>query len=232
MNDYFVEKATYSAADFRRRFRMSRSLFLRIVGAVQQVDAYFVQAPDAAGELGFTVLQKCTFAILQLVYGVSSGALEDSLWMAESTSHEGLHRFAAAALSAFDERYLRHPNEQDVTQLLAENAARGFPKMLDSLDCMHWAWMDYLTAWAGQFTGKAKKPTLIFESAASQNLHIWHAFFDMLERTMASMTSASSTDLHSFRSFATGENQQSTLLSTGESTTWGIILQMRYIRAL
>lgn len=72
---------------------------------------------------GVTVLQTCTSAIRQLAYGVSPDALDDSLRMAESTKRECLHRFAVAALPAFGERYLRHPNEQDTTQLLAENAA-------------------------------------------------------------------------------------------------------------
>ena len=36
------------------------------------------------------------------------------------------------------------------------------------------------TPCAGQYTGKERKPTLILEAVASQDLHIWHAIFGML----------------------------------------------------
>lgn len=39
--DYFAENPNYNDAQFHRRFRMSRSLFLRIVDAVKSHDNYF-----------------------------------------------------------------------------------------------------------------------------------------------------------------------------------------------
>ena len=55
-NDYFAENPTYTDKFFRRRFRMRRHLFLRLVGALQQHDDYFVQKRDAAGILGLSPL--------------------------------------------------------------------------------------------------------------------------------------------------------------------------------
>uniref|UniRef100_M4BKA7 Uncharacterized protein n=1 Tax=Hyaloperonospora arabidopsidis (strain Emoy2) TaxID=559515 RepID=M4BKA7_HYAAE len=69
MKDYIAENPTYNAIDLRRRFCMSRPLFLRIMDTVQQVDGYFAQKPDATGQMGFLVLQKCTSAMRQLAYG-------------------------------------------------------------------------------------------------------------------------------------------------------------------
>ena len=120
----------------------------------------------------------------QLVYGVSPDLLDESLRMAGSTGRECLRRFVAAILQAFGERYLRQPNAQDVQRLLAENEARGFAAMLGSLDCMHWFWKKSPTAWAGQYTGKERKPKLIPEAVASQDVYIWHAFLACLEHTM------------------------------------------------
>ena len=40
--DYFAESPRYNDQMFRRRFRMSRSLFLRIVDKVEARDNYFV----------------------------------------------------------------------------------------------------------------------------------------------------------------------------------------------
>ena len=42
MRDYFVEDPVYDARMFRQRFRMSKSLFLRILESVQNYNSYFV----------------------------------------------------------------------------------------------------------------------------------------------------------------------------------------------
>jgi len=39
--DYFADPCIYNNKHFRRRFRMSKSLFLRIVAAVESHDDYF-----------------------------------------------------------------------------------------------------------------------------------------------------------------------------------------------
>ncbi|GAA0167180.1 hypothetical protein LIER_22170 [Lithospermum erythrorhizon] len=38
------------------------------------------------------------------------------------------------------EEYLRRPNDNDITRLLAKAEQRGVPGMLGSIDCMHWEW--------------------------------------------------------------------------------------------
>lgn len=49
MNDYFVNVPVYGEQHFRRRFRMSRRLFLRIVTKLGDSDVYFTQRHDALG---------------------------------------------------------------------------------------------------------------------------------------------------------------------------------------
>ncbi|XP_008659657.1 uncharacterized protein [Zea mays] len=46
--DYFGANPVYTDAQFRRRFRMRRHVFERLVHAVQQVDPYFIQRPNCA----------------------------------------------------------------------------------------------------------------------------------------------------------------------------------------
>jgi hypothetical protein len=60
-NDYFSENPVYTEAQFRRRFRMRRHLFLRIVEALGNHDEYFQIRSDAVGRL--SPLQKCTAAL-------------------------------------------------------------------------------------------------------------------------------------------------------------------------
>ncbi|KAL5848403.1 hypothetical protein ACOSQ4_006416 [Xanthoceras sorbifolium] len=103
--DYFAENPRYNELMFRRRFRMSRSLFLRIANEVERHDNYFVQRRDGLGRLGLSSLQKITSVFRMLAYEV------------------------------FGERYLRSPNVYDVARLLQIGEERGFPGMLGSLDC-------------------------------------------------------------------------------------------------
>nr|XP_043626074.1 uncharacterized protein LOC122597562 [Erigeron canadensis] len=63
MRDYFAYQPTYTTRQFRRRFRMHKGLFLKIVGDMEREYRYFQQRMNAAGKLGFTALQKCTAAI-------------------------------------------------------------------------------------------------------------------------------------------------------------------------
>ncbi|CAN6334326.1 unnamed protein product [Urochloa humidicola] len=136
--DYFADKPVYNEKHFRRRYRMSRSLFLRIVAAVEAHDDYFWQKADAMGRLGASAIQKVAAAFGMLAHGVSADFLDDVVRMGESTIIESLKRFVKAVVGIFSEEYLKAPNVQDTTRLLAINKERGFPGMLGSIDCMHW----------------------------------------------------------------------------------------------
>jgi hypothetical protein len=56
---------------------------------------------------------------------------------------------------------------------------KGFPGMLGSIDCMHWAWKNCPYEKQGQYKGHVEKATIILEAVASNDLWIWHAFFGM-----------------------------------------------------
>ncbi|XP_057811406.1 protein ALP1-like [Salvia miltiorrhiza] len=146
--DYFDENPVYPDTIFRCRFRMRRALFLRIVNAVA-ADPYFQQRTDALGRPGFHAIAKmhCRYSVEPLF---NSSAQE----------------------------YLRRPTSADCQQLLAMHETKhGFPGMLGCLDCMHWAWKNYPTAWQGAYTrGDQGELTIILEAVASQDLWIWHAF--------------------------------------------------------
>nr|XP_043639101.1 uncharacterized protein LOC122610173 [Erigeron canadensis] len=86
MRDYFVDQPTYTPRQFRRRFRMHKRLFLKIVGDMEGEYRYFQQRVNTAGKLGFTALQKCTAAIRQLAYSVASDLL-DELMVLECTTY-------------------------------------------------------------------------------------------------------------------------------------------------
>ena len=125
---------------FRRRFRMSRHLFLRILNEVKNPDRYFVQRRDAVGKLGLSTYQKVTVAFRILAYGFPADATDEYINIGESTAIECVKRFCRAVVEIFAGQYLRSPTANDIARLLYIGQQRGFPGMLGSLDCMHWRW--------------------------------------------------------------------------------------------
>ncbi|XP_057439899.1 uncharacterized protein LOC130731648 [Lotus japonicus] len=176
-NDYFSENPVYTEELFRRRFRMRKHVFLRIVGALGSHDPYFLMYVDAVGRQGLSPLQKCTAAIRMLAYGSPADSVDEYVRIGESTAIECLKNFVEGVCVVFGETYLRRPNQEDITRLLQWGESRGFPGMLGSIDCMHWEWKNCPVAWKGQFTrGDHGKPTIMLEAVALQDLWIWHAF--------------------------------------------------------
>ncbi|GKE38979.1 ALP1-like protein [Tanacetum coccineum] len=78
-------------------------------------------------------------------------------------------------------KYLRKPTSEDVVKIQQKhNNVHGFPRMLESIDCMHWEWKNCPVSWQGQYgRGDKKYPTIMLEAVASQDLWIWHAFYGM-----------------------------------------------------
>ena len=170
--DYFAKSPTYPPNLFRRRFRMNRSLFVRIISNMEVYDPYFVQKNDAIGNIGLSPIQKMTTAIRMLTYGVASYVVDDYVRIDKSTAIESLQRFVSAIVAIYSDEYLRSPNSADIARLLAIGERRGFPGMLGSIDCMHWRWKNCPTTWKGMYSGYVHEPTIILEALASYDLWI------------------------------------------------------------
>ncbi|XP_042058642.1 uncharacterized protein LOC121803008 isoform X1 [Salvia splendens] len=178
-NDYFADNPLYNETMFRRRFRMSRPLFLRIVDAVKEHDDYFVQRPDGTGRLGLSSLQKVTAVIRILAYGVPDDACDEYVKISESSAIKSLKRFCRAIIEVFSTQYLRSPTTNDIARPLYIGEQRGFPGILGSLDCMHWKWKNCPAGWSGSYSGRSGSPTIILEAVADYDLWIWHAYFGL-----------------------------------------------------
>jgi len=136
--DYFSDVLVYNDKFFRRRFWMSRNLFLRIVDGVEAHDDYFRQRPNAAGLLGATALQKVVGSIRMLAYDLPADSMDEVVRIAKGTMIEAFKHFVRAVVDVYGDQYLRPPNDDDTRKLLASNGRRGWPSILGCIDCMHW----------------------------------------------------------------------------------------------
>ena len=93
MKDYFDAAPVHGPNVFRRRFRMSQRLFLRINNDLENRYDFFKQRMDARGYLGFTSIQKVTSALRVLSYGNTYDINDEYLKMAEKTTRDCLEHF-------------------------------------------------------------------------------------------------------------------------------------------
>jgi len=177
--DYFAPNPVYGDLFFRRRFRMQRTLFCRIMEGVIQYDPWFEQKKDRlTGKLGLSSLQKVMAAMRILAYGCASDVCDEYIRISEATARIALERFCDAIIEKYGPEYLRHPNEDDLKFLLEYNNRRGFPGMIGSIDCCAWRWEKCPSAHKGAYTGK-KGTAIMLEAVADHRTWIWHAFAGM-----------------------------------------------------
>lgn len=117
-DDYFSENPLYPTSIFRRRYRMSRPLFLHIVEELGKWSDYFTTRIDCTSRQGLTPLQKCTAAIRQLANGSATDHLDEYLKIGDTTALEALKKFVEGIIVVFSESYLRRPTMEDTERLL------------------------------------------------------------------------------------------------------------------
>ncbi|XP_065879456.1 uncharacterized protein [Euphorbia lathyris] len=126
-DDYFTSNPCFDANTFRRRFKMSRTLFQRIIDAVTAHNVYFQQRTDAVGRVGLSSIQKVIAAMRILAYGIPADAADEYCKIAESAAIESFKKFCRSIVEIFSEQYLRSPNANDIARLLHIGKSRGFP---------------------------------------------------------------------------------------------------------
>ncbi|KAM2667941.1 hypothetical protein EV2_019569 [Malus domestica] len=151
LDNYFVHNSAFPDTYFKRHFRMEQYLFNRIMTDVCNHDSYFVQKKDACGVMDLLPQQKITAALRMLAYGASADQVDEITRMGKSTILEALMRFYEAVESFYTAEYLRKPTHMDLQRLLKKGEMRGFPGMIGSIDCMHWMWKHYPSAWQGTY---------------------------------------------------------------------------------
>jgi hypothetical protein len=112
------------------------TLFLRIMNKLSEIFLYLRH--DATGHIGLTLLQKCTAALYQLVYGMTADTIDEYLKLGKTTALECLEYYCAGIIECFGAKFSHRPTAVDTQCLLANAEEHGFSGMLESIDCMHW----------------------------------------------------------------------------------------------
>ncbi|CAL9223140.1 unnamed protein product [Arabidopsis halleri] len=102
---------------FRRRFRMRKHVFLRIVEDLSRSDNYFTQRVDALNKEGVSPLAKCTTAMRMLAYGMAADAVDEYIKIGGSTVLECLRRFCKGIIQLYEQVYLRAPTQDDLQRI-------------------------------------------------------------------------------------------------------------------
>ncbi|XP_071728191.1 uncharacterized protein [Rutidosis leptorrhynchoides] len=186
-NDYISDNPTFPDDYFRRRYRMSKPLFLHICQdilnfsqtPIPEYFTYFHQKRDAAGLLCFNIVQKVASALRQLAYATSANLFDEYLHMSEQTAYDCLNNYCKCVFHLYATKYLRKPTAQDVQRLTTKHSQiHRFPGMLGSLDCMHWRWRNCPQRWKGHYTrGDHGCPSIMLEAVASYDRWFWHTYF-------------------------------------------------------
>jgi hypothetical protein len=174
-----TEEPTYTEEHFRRRFRMSRAIFLVIHDAVVLTDPSFRRQSDCTGRVGISSYLKVAGCVQYMCIGIAHDQHEYLFGISESTLHGYYHKFLTAMLTAFQAEYLRLPNLRETDLLSRRNSSRGLPGCIGSIDCMHWEWGRCPMAEAGMYKGKGPRPSVVLEAVADLDYRIWHASFGM-----------------------------------------------------
>ncbi|XP_068328143.1 uncharacterized protein [Pyrus communis] len=106
LEDYFIPKNVFPDHVFRRRFRMQRSLFDKIMSVICNRHPNFVPKEDVFHVLGFLPEQKITAALRMLTYGASADQVDKITRMGKTTVLESLMRFCSTIEVLYTNEYL------------------------------------------------------------------------------------------------------------------------------
>ncbi|CAL8115919.1 unnamed protein product [Prunus armeniaca] len=99
-----------------------------------------------------------------LLMGHLQSGVDEIARMGKSTILECLVRFYDAVENLYTREYLHKPTPRDLQRLLQKGEARGFPRVIGSIDCMHWHWKNCPTAWQGEYGNRKGQKSIILEN--------------------------------------------------------------------
>jgi len=109
------EPPVYNESDFERRFRVPRSVFLRIYNAVKD-RPFFAQRINATGRLQAHPLQKVVAAFRVIAYGEAPDRTDEYVRLSASTISMSVRELMRFIVDEFGPSYLRLPTRKNCSE--------------------------------------------------------------------------------------------------------------------
>lgn len=160
----------YDEADFERRFRVPKAIFLRVYEAVRDQPS-FRQSVNATGRMQAHPMQKVVAAFRVMAYGEAYDRADEYVRLSRSTISAATKKLMSFIVRRFLPQYLRQPTVAEVTAIMERNAERGLPGCIGSIDCSHSQWTARPKGFQGMYQSgdKGKRSTLL-EAACDEDL--------------------------------------------------------------
>jgi len=131
------EPPVHDEGDFERRFRVPRSVFLSVYNAVKNLP-FFAQRINATGRLQAHPLQKVVAVFRVIAYQEAPIRTDEYVRLSAATIAMSVRELMRFILDEFGRSYLRSPTPEELQRILTQNAERGMPGCIGSLNCSHW----------------------------------------------------------------------------------------------
>lgn len=178
LRDYFGvdgQPPVYDERDFERRFRVPRSVFLRVYHAGKD-QPWWKRTINATGRPQAHPLQKVVAAFRAIAYGETYDRADEYVRLSKTTIALAAKKLMHFIVARFGAAYLRPPTDAEVSTLLPRNAERGVPGCIGSLDCSHWEWTGCPHGHAGVYQNRKGKRSIVLEAVCDEDLWIWHSY--------------------------------------------------------
>jgi len=178
-DDYLSPAPTYTAREFRARFRVPLGLYRVLEAELPLVEPKLMQRADCTGRPGHPLYVKILHSLRRLGNKSSFQDFDDQARMSVESQRQAFETVLLAVRTRFGPRYLnREPSPAELRSIEQGYAARGFPGCVGCVDCMKLKWKNCPREWKGQFHNPkdSKLAVLSCEAVCDSDLYCWHWF--------------------------------------------------------
>ena len=155
-------------------FRISRTRFEKLMTDIKGTGLPFYQhVKNRHGGVASSLEARLLLPLKTLAHGTCSHVFMDYFQHSPSFARDACEQFDLALWKCYANEFLRLPSPRDFRSIdKLHRAVHGVGGMFGSLDCTHTYWKNCLKGWAGSYSGKEHKPSMVLEAIVDH-----HTFF-------------------------------------------------------
>jgi Plant transposon protein len=163
-------------------FRLSIARFQRLMACIQASGCRFYQKRPNLHDLNQASFEaKLLLPIKILAYGVPSHTFTDYFQMSKEHARACCRQFDIVMKKFYASEYSRFPTPEDFKSIVQQHKeVHQVDGLLGCLVSYHILWKNCSKGWAGSYTGKAGRPSILLEAVV--DYHCFLACFLRLHR--------------------------------------------------